>query len=219
MPALLMDFGGVIHRSALELLPVWAGHVDLPDEIGKRSGPFGSLRDELWHRMQRGEVHEREYWKRRAREIGASQGEEWMVSDLVNRISNDFDEATLVRPDALALIEAARAEGIALGVLSNDLEFFHGREWVTSQRILDLFHVVLDGSVTNVLKPDPRAYELAAKALGVREADLVFLDDQPWNVDGARKLGATAIRVDIIDPAPAFRAAGAALHLPSYRKR
>lgn len=97
--------------------------------------------------------------------------------------------------------------------------YFYGRDWVTSQRVLDLFDVVVDGSVTNVLKPDPRAYELAAQALGVRETELVFLDDLPWNVDGARKLGAIAIRVDISNPSPAFRAAGAALRLPSYTRR
>lgn len=104
MSALLMDFGGVIHRSALELLPAWARRAGLPDNVGKRSGPFGSLRDELWHRMQRGEVHERDYWEMRAREIGTIRGETWAVSDLVNRISEDFDEAALVRKTAECLL-------------------------------------------------------------------------------------------------------------------
>lgn len=214
--ALLMDFGGVVQRSALELLPSWATRVGLPGYAGRRSGPFGSLPDELWHRMQRREVQERDYWAVRAKELGELWGERWTVRDLFVRLTQPLDEGALVRPDAVSLVRAARIEGVPVGVLSNDLEHFHGRQWVAEQKVLELFDVVVDGSVTGVLKPDRRAYELAAARLGVPTSRLVFLDDQQWNVDGARRLGATAIHVNIADPAPAFRTAGAALALPGY---
>jgi putative hydrolase of the HAD superfamily len=212
MRALLLDFGGVIYRSAHELLPEWADRAGLPANVAARSGPFGSAADERWEAMRRGELSEREYWRSRAEEIGNLLGQQWETADLLLRLE-DGSESDLVRPELLPLLDAARAAGIRAGVLSNDLAHFHGQEWVDRQGVLRRFHAVVDGSVTGILKPDRRAYLHAADALGVRAGELVFVDDQPWNVAGARDLGATAIRLDITDPCPAFRAAADELGL------
>lgn len=214
MRALLLDFGGVIHRSALELLPAWAARSGVPAEGAARSGPFGGTVDPLWHSMQRGELSEREFWSRRAAEFGAMFGQDWSTADLLLRVS-DVPENELVRPELLPLLEAADAAGVPSGVLSNDLEYFHGPEWVTQQEILRRFDAIVDGSVTGLLKPEPAAYRAAATALGVDFADIIFLDDQPWNVTGAEHLGAQAIHVDVTDPEPAFRAAAEALQHPA----
>lgn len=205
MAVLLMDFGGVVCRSVLELLSPWATRRGFP-VAGARSGPFGSRPDELWERMQTGELTEREYWTRRAAEFGDLLGEQWTSRELISDICR-LPEGELVRPEALQLLDAARHAGVPAGVLSNDLEFFHGPEWVANSDILRCFDTVVDGSVTGILKPDPRAYWQAAAQLGVDVSELVFLDDLSWNVDGAARLGATALRVDITDPVPAFNAA------------
>jgi putative hydrolase of the HAD superfamily len=212
MRALLVDFGGVIYRSAHELLPEWARRAGLPPSVAARSGPFGPAVDEPWEAMQRGELSEREYWRRRAEEIGNLFGQQWDTADLLLRLE-DGPESDLVRPELLTLLDGARAAGIRAGVLSNDLAHFHGQEWVDRQRVLRRFHAVVDGSVTGILKPDRRAYLHAAEALGVRPGELVFVDDQPWNVAGARDAGATAIRLEITDPRPAFHAAAEELAL------
>jgi putative hydrolase of the HAD superfamily len=55
-----------------------------------------------------------------------------------------------------------------------------------------------------VLKPDPRAFASAAEALGLPAEQIVFLDDMPWNVEGAVAAGLTAVRVPWDNPAPAI---------------
>ena len=71
----------------------------------------------------------------------------------------------------------------------------------------------MDGSVTGVLKPDPRAYQTAAEQLGHRPGEIVFLDDLPYNVAGAVAIGMIAIHVDVTAPGAAFAAARAVLGL------
>lgn len=211
MRALLMDFGGVVFRSAFELLPPWAVRAGLPIP-GARSGPFGTEPDELWERMNRQEITERDYWAARADEFGALLGKKWTSTDLITAISS-LPEAELVRAEALTLARAARRANLPIGILTNDLALFHGPGWAAQSPVIREFDTVIDGSLTGVLKPDPCSYKTAADALRVQPADLVFLDDMPWNVDGARQLGANAFEVNIVDPNPAFQAAARALDL------
>lgn len=217
MRALLMDFGGVVFRSVYELLPGWAARVGFA-HAGARSGPFGTEPDELWERMHRQEITERDYWSTRAREFGELLGEDWTSTDLITRISG-LPEAEMVRGEALTLVRAARRAGAPTGILTNDLALFHGPQWAAESAVVAEFDCVVDGSLNGVLKPDPRSYEIAADALRVHPADLIFLDDMPWNVAGARKVGATAFEVDIQDAAPAFRCAARELGLPDPAAR
>jgi putative hydrolase of the HAD superfamily len=68
-----------------------------------------------------------------------------------------------------------------------------------SVRILKLVDAIVDASRTFVLKPDPRAYEAIAAALGVPLENALFVDDQLRNVEGARRVGMPAIHFRIED--------------------
>ncbi len=48
--------------------------------------------------------------------------------------------------------------------------------------------MIVDAADTGVLKPDPRAFAAGADALGLPPAEIVFLDDMPWNVSGGAGL-------------------------------
>jgi putative hydrolase of the HAD superfamily len=63
------------------------------------------------------------------------------------------------------------------------------------QDFFALFDVIIDAADTGVLKPDPRAFEAGADALGMAPSDIVFLDDMPWNVSAAAAFGLRAIQV------------------------
>jgi putative hydrolase of the HAD superfamily len=100
-----------------------------------------------------------------------------------------------------------------VGALTNDMTAFHGPEWVARQEHLKLFDVIVDASLTGVMKPDPRAFRDGAEALGLPAEQIVFLDDMPWNTEGARQAGMTAVRVPWDDPAPAIDTARELLRL------
>ena len=60
--------------------------------------------------------------------------------------------------------------------------------------IVDAFDAVVNASVVGVAKPHPDFYAAASKALDVPAAEILFLDDSPRFVAGARAAGLSAIR-------------------------
>ena len=197
--ALVLDIGGVVLRNARELLqnraalgvPDVAAYVDAVD--------FAGPRDELWHRMLRYEVTERAFWAQRATAIGAVLGVgSWTTRELIGWLYERPESDWLSR-EVLALMQDTSAAGLPLVALTNDLAEFHGQEWADAQDWLGYFDVVVDGSLTGVLKPDPAAYRLAIEATGVPAAETVYLDDMPVNVAGGLAVGLQAIEVDHYD--------------------
>ncbi|MBW3605432.1 MAG: HAD-IA family hydrolase [Actinobacteria bacterium] len=199
--ALLLDIGGVVVRTPFELLPTVALRVDVPDGALAWRGPFAPEDDELWQRMQAGELTERAYWARRCREIAAvadlDGDDPWKPMQWLF----DLDEQRVVRPETRALMDDARAEGRLVALLTNDLTAFHGGRLQRRMPLLETVDALIDRSGTTTLKPHPAAYTAALDALGRSPHEVLFVDDQPHNVDGARRMGLHALHFDVTDPA------------------
>ncbi len=105
--------------------------------------------------------------------------------------------------DAMGRMDEARAAGLPVVALTNDMTDFHGQEWVDDQEWLDHFDTVVDAYATGDLKPAPEAYAHGVAAAGVPAEEIVYLDDLPVNVAGARAAGLQTIEVQYDDrPAP-----------------
>lgn len=190
---LLLDIGGVVLRNGKEL--VWNAAADEPEVMAfVREIDFGGPGDELWQAMLRHEVRERAYWAQRADEIGRLKGETWTTYDLISWLYHTPDEVWLEH-ETVDLMREVRGAGLKLAALTNDLVDFHGQEWVDQQEWLRLFDVIIDASITGVLKPDPRAYAAAVEAMGLTPSEVVYLDDMPVNVAGGLQAGLQAIEV------------------------
>jgi putative hydrolase of the HAD superfamily len=186
---LLLDFGSVISVSLFER------HRETEAVLGLRAGSLGWLgpiapeTDSLWQAMQREEITEREYWARRAAQLAIAVGEGgWDVQTLLRRVRQS-DPGAVVRPEMRQLIAAARARGLRLGILSNDLELFYGAEFLAQMAVIEQFDTVLDATHTGVLKPDARAYAQAVEQLRLAAGDILFVDDQFRNIAGALRAG------------------------------
>ena len=160
--------------------------------------------------MLRSEITERDYWQRRSDEVGAALGRDWPIQEFMHTLYGLAGD-DIIRPAAADLVADARAAGHRVGVLTNDLRAFHGDTAMAAHPMLADVDALVDASVTGILKPDPRAYALAADALRTAPTDIVFVDDMPWNVEGARKAGMIAIELDLTNPDEAFAQARAAL--------
>jgi glucose-1-phosphatase len=57
----------------------------------------------------------------------------------------------------------------------------------------DLVDTIVYSHETGIPKPDPRSYEVACRRLGLPPEQVVFVDDVPACVDGARAYGLTGI--------------------------
>lgn len=212
--ALLLDFGGVISKTPFETHRASERALGLPEGALDWMGPFDPEGDALWAAMQHDEISERDYWARRVAEVAARLGETgWTVQTFLVRTRLCLPPDEILRPEALAIVARAKAAGKRCAILSNELELFYGPGWAETLPVVQAMDAVVDGSHTNVLKPEPAAYRLALDALGLPAGEVVFVDDQKRNVDGALAVGLKVVHFDVRNPAASFAEAAALLGL------
>jgi putative hydrolase of the HAD superfamily len=116
----------------------------------------------------------------------------------------------VLRPEARDAILKAKAEGIRLAILSNELDLFYGADFRKRFPLIELFDVIVDATYTKILKPDPRAYEAVLAELGLERKNCVFVDDQKKNIEGAETVGLPHVHFDVTRPAEGY---AQALHM------
>lgn len=210
---LLLDFGSVISVSMFERHPQTEEILDLPRGSLTWMGPMAPQTDSLWQAMQADEITEREYWERRAIEMGEAVGERnWDVLTMLTRI-RQVDPNAVVRPEMKRLIKTARADGIEVGILTNELELFYGKEFLSRMDILDEFEIIIDATHNGILKPDPRSYAMAIEAMDLPAHDILFVDDQFRNIAGGFKAGLQTQYFDLRDVSGQIAAIASRLHI------
>jgi putative hydrolase of the HAD superfamily len=213
--ALLLDFGSVISVSVFERHRETELILGLPAGTLTWLGPLAPATDMLWQSMLRGEISEREYWQLRARETGELVGEhDWDMPMLLRRV-RQTDPNAVVRPQIDALVVAARAAGIRVGILSNELELFYGSRFLAGMHFLKDLDMIVDATHTGILKPDPRAYQMAIDALNLPPEQILFVDDQFRNIAGAVNVGMQIQFFDLRDVPGNIAAVAARLGLSS----
>ncbi|MBP6277350.1 MAG: HAD-IA family hydrolase [Limnohabitans sp.] len=205
--ALVLDFGGVISRTLFETHDLSEAALGLPPGTLTWRGPFAPETDALWQAMQADHITEREYWTVRTQSVGRLVGEEWNDMQTFVQRARGADVAAVIRPEAVAAVQQAKAAGCKLAVLSNELDLFYGASFRERLPLLQLFDVIIDATYTGILKPDRRAYEMCTDALGISPADCVFVDDQSRNVLGAMRLGWQTVQFDVTSPSDSYQRA------------
>lgn len=203
---LFLDFGSVVMKSFFETRRETERELGLEPGILTWSGPFDPDTDPLWQQMLAGDIGERDYWNIRAREVGAMLGRDWTIQDFCLQ-QNKIPLDDMLRSGALDLAADARRKGHKVGILTNELELFHGKEWMDTIPLLRDVDYLYDATHTGILKPDPRAYEIALAGLELPAHAVVFVDDQLRNVRGGTDAGLLSIHLDILDPEAAFNEA------------
>lgn len=184
MTKLMLDFGGVVIRTPFEM-------VHKLDPVPSWHGPFNPEADELWQSMQRGDITERGYWLRRAKEFFAGDDP---MRDLF-RTMLDHPEEQVVRPEMTRFLATVDKPG----VITNDLSRFHPPEWIDAITITSIFDPLIDLSHSEFLKPDPRAFAYALSELALPADEVLFVDDQPFNLRGAEAVGMRTEWFDVTD--------------------
>ncbi|MEU4625428.1 HAD-IA family hydrolase [Actinoplanes sp. NPDC023801] len=186
----ILDIGGVIVPSLFE-------SVALPDF------PRGPLAAEPAYReVEQGRRSERAYW--------AGVAEQRPDLDL-GRLWRD---CTGLRPAMMAAI-ATMLSRMRVVAFTNDMAYWFGDDWLTG-RFADLQALddVLEARDFGVLKPDPRAYHLAAERIGEKPEHCLFVDDHQANLDGAAAVGMATQLFDVTTPQQTVAALLARLALP-----
>ncbi|OHV79710.1 HAD-IA family hydrolase [Ensifer sp. LCM 4579] len=211
--ALILDFGGVVTRTLFETHDITEGALGLPAGSLTWRGPFDPATDPLWVAMQNREITERDYWHSRTKEVGELLGENWDEMQTFVRRARGAEPELVLRPEARDAILQVKAAGLKLAILSNELDLFYGVEFRKRFPLIAHFDVIVDASYTNILKPDPRAYELVLTELALPREACVFVDDQKKNIQGAEAVRLPCVHFDVTRPAESYARALAMLGL------
>jgi putative hydrolase of the HAD superfamily len=193
--ALVLDIGDVV----TDLL--WKSFDDFERATGRSGlgrGPLDPDHDPIWQRHIAGEIDIIAYWD----EVAAGQGyDDWRVMhrDIAAAAPERFSD-----PDAVALMSDARDAGFKVAVLSNDGVGIAGKEFFDSRPEFQVLDAFVDAREFHQPKPLAESYVRAARILGVDPSEVVFLDNAPVCVEGARDVGMTGVLVDPADKRPAF---------------
>jgi 2-haloacid dehalogenase len=93
-----------------------------------------------------------------------------------------------VHPDVPDGARALRASGLRLVTLSNSSADVADR-LLTGAGLRQEFELVLSVEAAGVWKPAPGSYEYAARTVGLRPAEIVFVAVHPWDIEGASRAG------------------------------
>ena len=209
---LLLDVGVVFFKSAWEIADDYERLRGLPAGTVIGRGPLDPDGDEFWQEYLAGRATERDYWLAFAAKA-VENGAPLDGHPTLMRAMFQTPGVEGMRPEGMALVEKCIDAGRAVGILTNELMDFQGREWVEAQPWFPLFPVLVDSSEIGIRKPDPRAYLVAIERMGMPAEDLVFIDDNPTYVQGGLDVGLRSILLDVRDPAAAFDAAARELGL------
>jgi putative hydrolase of the HAD superfamily len=210
---LLLDFGSVVSVSVFERHRQTEEVLGLPRGSLTWMGPLDPETDPLWQSMQRDEITERDYWAIRARELGEAVGEpNWDVLTMLTRV-RQVDPNDVVRPEMLRLIRIACDNGIQVSMLTNELELFYGKAFLSGMDVLVHFDTIIDATHTGILKPDPRSYAMAVEAMDQPAHEILFVDDQFRNVAGGFKAGLQTQYFDLRDVSGQIAAVASRLHI------
>jgi putative hydrolase of the HAD superfamily len=113
------------------------------------------------------------------------------VRQRVRAMTGNLDVFQL-RPDIDGLLRRLRDRGLKLGIVANQPQA--ARDRLARAGIGDLFDYQGLSGLTGFRKPDPRAFQAAAEALGVPAAACIMVGDRIDNdIAPARALGMAAI--------------------------
>jgi putative hydrolase of the HAD superfamily len=183
--ALILDYGGVIlHEDPADY-----------DAIG---AAFGFAPGQLW-----ASVHSiPEYRPSRIGEVSAAEFENAVRSHLhaiagaaradaaIAQLRDYYLRHAAVRAPMRELLASLRGR-VRSAILSNAAR--GSTERFEQRGLLDLVDAILCSGDLGVAKPDPEAFRLAARRLGVAPGRCAFVDDVEENVQAARTLGMQAL--------------------------
>jgi putative hydrolase of the HAD superfamily len=194
----VFDWGGTLTPwHAIDLFAQWRAYADAydPARADELASVLHAEEERLW---QLGRDSQRsgtldEVFRRAGVEPSGERHER-----ALSAYHRSWQPHTLTDPDALPLLDALRARGIRVGVLSNTLWTREFHEEVFRRDGL-LGH--LDGAVYSseiaYTKPHPEAFRAAIAAIGIEDpAACVMVGDRPFDdIHGARQVGMRTVLV------------------------
>jgi putative hydrolase of the HAD superfamily len=183
--ALLFDLGRVVlDIDFSKVLACWAGHAGCePAQLVERF----STREEFYHRHETGEISDAEFFGALRASLGIGISDAQFLEGWNAIFAGEM-------PGIAPLLERA-GKRLPLYAFSNTngahVEYFS----VAHADVLGHFRELFLSSSIGLRKPDAEAFDHVVQAIGVPACRIVFFDDLPENIEGARARGLAAVHV------------------------
>jgi FMN phosphatase YigB (HAD superfamily) len=182
--ALLFDLGRVVLDIDFnKTLACWAAHAGC--EPAQLVGRFA--RDDIYHRHERGEISDAEFFAALRTSLGVELSDAQFLKGWNAIFAGEM-------PGIAPLLERA-AKRLPLYAFSNTNGAHVAHFSAAFAEVLGHFREIFLSSRIGLRKPDAAAYDHVVKAIGVPAQRIVFFDDLPENIEGARARGLTAVHV------------------------
>jgi putative hydrolase of the HAD superfamily len=187
--AVVFDYGRVI-----SLDPVDEALEEMARLAGVPTAVFERIRMIYRNDYDRGSMRGRAYYQMVMREAGVPVTNTRDFDTLADRITLlDVHSWARINGETEALMCAIREAGYKVGVLSNMPHDFLENE-PDVFRVFNLCETCIFSCRYNLIKPEGEIYQVLIDALDCAPEEIVFFDDIPVNVEGARNMGIKAYR-------------------------
>lgn len=136
------------------------------------------------------------YWRKWYQYILEEHGVSGDSKRLAAVLYEKFSFHELKEPylETLNLLSYLHSKGLKIGVISDTFPSL--KKSLEVMGIAHYFQAFVCSSEVGVMKPDPRIFEAALAALGVRAEESIFVDDCAAEAEGARVLGFTSFHLN-----------------------
>lgn len=185
--ALVFDLGGVILDVHLErTLTYWASAAALPG-LDAETLRSRFSEDDAYRRFECGQSDAGDFYAVLGHQLGISLPDAvWQAGWLAMLGAVRVEMATLL---------ASLSNRLPLYLFSNTNAVHHGSWRESCAGVLGHFRHCYVSHELGARKPDREAFDAVVRAIGIPASSILFLDDLPANVDGARNAGLRAERV------------------------
>lgn len=120
----------------------------------------------------------------------------WNIQGILHGVEPEefkksFTDYLSVRPEVCQLARNL-SKNYRLAMLSNHIKDWF-EDFLKENNLDNVFDVLAPSYELKVSKPNPEAYEMVLKKLGVKSEEALFIDDELRNIDAAEKLGIKTI--------------------------
>lgn len=145
---------------------------------------FGRIaRDEIVA-LEKGQESSAKFWRRLA---GRFHGTPLPARAASSLFREPFEKYAGINRRVLAVARQLRAHGYPVGIISNTIDdhVVVMKKW----KLFKYFDPVLLSNEMGCRKPERKIFRLASRKIGIPPENLLFIDDTPYCISGARKCG------------------------------
>lgn len=178
--AVFFDFGGVIMRTEYQAPRQHLAERFRMDYDDIDKAVFGS---ESARRASVGEITEEAHWLEVLKRFRRPAAE-------MKTFKDEFFGGDVIDRQLVEAIRSMRGK-VHTGLISNAWSGL--REFITREKIIDVFDTVVISAEVGVVKPSAGIYEVALQQAGVKAKEAIFVDDVAANIDACEKIGMKGI--------------------------